>query len=292
MAPRAIGLGATQITFIVVTALATTVGVGALADFNFAFVLLQIPLGIIGVPLGIVVLPTLSRDAAVGHETSFAALLTRALRLLVYVMVPITVLTVIVRQPVVEILFGSGRIAPAGPRPDRRDAGLLRGRADRARADRRPRPWRSTPARTRSRRSSPRSRRSSSTAAWRSSSSDRYGLQGIALAIAVAAWIEAFALLAILHHRLPHFELRGLARVGIEAVVGSALAGAVAFLADGWLTGAIGTDPGRLVLVVEVTLVSLVFGLVYAALSLVLRIPELPSIVGVMADVLRRPARS
>ncbi len=108
----------------------------------------------------------------------------------------------------------------------------------------------------------------------------------------MAAWIEAFALLAILHHRLPHFELRGLARVGIEAVVGSALAGAVAFLAGGWLASAIGADPGRLVLVVEVTLVSLVFGLVYAALSLVLRIPELPSIVGVMADVLRRPARS
>src|SRR6185503_16851386 len=93
MAPRAIGLGATQITFIVVTALATTVGVGALADFNFAFALLQIP-------LGIVVLPSLSRNAAVGEEASFATLLTRALRLLVYVMVPITVLTVIVRQPV------------------------------------------------------------------------------------------------------------------------------------------------------------------------------------------------
>jgi len=31
------------------------------------------------------------------------------------------------------------------------------------------------------------------------------------------------------------------------------------------------------------------FGLVYAGVSLALRIPELPSIVGVMADVLRRP---
>jgi peptidoglycan biosynthesis protein MviN/MurJ (putative lipid II flippase) len=119
-----------------------------------------------------------------------------------------------------------------------------------------------------------------------------YGLQGIALAIAIAAWIEAVALLAILHHRLPHFEVRGLVRVGIEAVVGSALAGAVAFLASQWLGGALGNHPGRLVLVGEVILVSLVYGLVYAALSLVLRIPELPSIVGVMADVLRRPARS
>ena len=119
------------------------------------------------------------------------------------------------------------------------------------------------------------------------------GLQGIALAIAIAAWIEAFALLAILHHRLPHFELRGLARVGDRsgrrqrARRGGRVPGRRA-----GLTGALGADPGRLVLVVEVTVVSLAFGLVYAALSLVLRIPELPSIVGVMADVLRRPARS
>ena len=82
MAPRAIGLGASQITFIVVTALASLLGTGAVSDFNFAFTLLQIPLGIIGVPLGIVLLPSLSRDAAVGREDAFAALLTRALRLL------------------------------------------------------------------------------------------------------------------------------------------------------------------------------------------------------------------
>ena len=69
MAPRAIGLGAGQITFIVVTALASTLGVGAVTDFNFAFTLLQIPIGVIGVPLGIVLLPSLSRDAAVGRET-------------------------------------------------------------------------------------------------------------------------------------------------------------------------------------------------------------------------------
>ena len=221
MAPRAIGLGATQITFIVVTALATTVGVGALADFNFAFALLQIPLGIIGVPLGIVVLPSLSRNAAVGEEASFATLLTRALRLLVYVMVPITALTVIVRQPVVEILFGSGKISQPnldliastlayfaiGLTAHALIAVLARGfyaRQDTV-----------TPV-------------LAAVAAVAINCSlavvlvGPYGLQGIAVAIAVAAWIEALALLAILHHRLPHFELRGLARVGIEAVVGSA----------------------------------------------------------------------
>jgi putative peptidoglycan lipid II flippase len=291
MAPRAIGLGASQITFIVVTSLATTLQVGAVSDFNFAFALLQIPLGIIGVPLGIVLLPTLSRDAALGNEPSFAGLLTRALRLLVYVMVPIAVLTAVVRLPVVDILFGSGRIAPE-------DLDLIAvtltaflvgltahaliavlARAFYARQDT------VTPV-------------AAAVAAVAINCTlavilvEPLGLPGIALAIAIAAWIEAGTLVVILWRRLHHFAVGGLFRVGIEALVGSALAGAVAFAVLTAVEGVLGTEPGRLVMVVEVAVVSVAFGVVYAGLSAALRIPELPSIVGVMADVLRRPIRS
>ena len=74
MAPRAFGLGVTQITFLVNTSLATTLGVGALTAYNVAFTILQIPIGIIGVPLGIVLLPSLSRAAAWAGRTSSAQL--------------------------------------------------------------------------------------------------------------------------------------------------------------------------------------------------------------------------
>ena len=86
-----------------------------MTDFNFAFALLQIPLGIIGVPLGIVrpAVAVARRGGRPARRRS-PALLTRALRLLVYVMVPIAVLTAVVRQPVVEILFGE---RPDPPRP-------------------------------------------------------------------------------------------------------------------------------------------------------------------------------
>jgi putative peptidoglycan lipid II flippase len=291
MAPRAIGLGVTQITFIVVTALASLLGDGAVSDFNFAFALLQIPLGIIGVPLGIVVLPSLSRDAAVGHEVAFASLLTRALRLLIYVMVPIAILTAVIREPVVDSLFGGGHIRPA-------DLDLIAvtlvafsvglaahamiavlARAFYARQDT------VTPV-------------AAAVGAVAVNCTlavvlvGPLGLPGIALAIAIAAWLEALVLLAILYRRLPHFELFGLARVGVEAVVGSVVAGAVAVPALGAVSGAFGAEPGRILLLVEAAVVSLVFGAVYAAVSLALRIPELPSIVGVMADLVRRPVRS
>ena len=231
MAPRAIGLGATQITFIVVTALATTVGVGALADFNFAFALLQIPLGIIGVPLGIVVLPTLSRDAAVGREVAFAALLTRALRLLVYVMVPIAVLTVIVRATGRRDPVRGRQHRRGGPRPDRGDAGLLPvgltahaliavlARGFYARQDT------VTPV-------------LAAIAAVAINCSlaivlvGPYGLQGIALAIAVGGLDRGPRPARDPAPSPAAFRARaGWSGSAIEAVVGSALAGAVAFLA-------------------------------------------------------------
>ncbi len=107
MAPRAIGLGATQITFVVVTALATTVGIGAVTSFTVAFTLLQIPIGIIGVPLGVVLFPSLSRQVALGDRAEFVGLLTQALRLLAFVMLPIAVVAAILRVETVVLLFRS-----------------------------------------------------------------------------------------------------------------------------------------------------------------------------------------
>ena len=73
MAPRALGLGVSQITFLVLTSLASTMVTGSVTALNVAFTLLQIPIGVIGVPLGVVVLPSLSREAARRPARGFAA---------------------------------------------------------------------------------------------------------------------------------------------------------------------------------------------------------------------------
>ena len=177
-----------------------------------------------------------------GHETGFADLLTRALRLLVYVMVPISVLAAVSRVPIVEILFGNGKILPedleliavtltaflVGLTAHALIAVLAR--AFYARQDT------VTPV-------------VAAVAAVAINCTlaiilvGPYGLPGIALAIATAAWIEALALLAILVRRLHHFELRGLARVGVESVVGSVVAGVIAYAVLAFLTDRLGVDP-------------------------------------------------
>ncbi len=263
-----------------------------MSDFNFAFALLQIPLGIIGVPLGIVLLPSLSRDAAVGQEVG----VRRAAD---------------ARRAPARLRDGPDRrVRGGGPRPDR-------GRAVRERSDLDGAISNSSPltlavflvgltahaliavlARAFYARQDTATPVAAAIGAVVINTTlavilvGPLGLPGIALAIAAAAWIEALLLLTILNRRIPHLEIAGLARVGIESLGGAIVAGLAAFALLRLLGDALGADPGRFALVGELVVASAGFGLVYVVISRVLRIPELPTIVGVMVDVIRRPARS
>jgi len=108
MVPRAVGLGATQIVFLVMTSLASTLEAGSISVFAFAFAVLQIPIGVIGVPLGIVLLPSLSREAATGGVAGFRRLLVGGLGLLAWVMISVTALAIVTAADVVRLLFDHG----------------------------------------------------------------------------------------------------------------------------------------------------------------------------------------
>lgn len=291
MAPRALGLGANQITFIVTTALASTIAVGAVADLNIAFTLLQIPIGVVGVPLGIVLLHTLARDAASGRDESFAHLLTRALRLVVFVMIPVAGLFAVLRQEVVDLLFGGGKIGPGDLELIASTlAWFLVGLAAHALI--------AVLARAFYARQDTRTPVAVAIASVVANTTlavllvGPMGLNGIALAIALAAWMEALILLVVLATRVKGLELRGLARVALQAAAGTVIAGLLAFGTAALIGRAIEPDPSRIALILDCIAVSVVFGVAYAAVSVVLRIPELPSIVEIMVDLVRRPLRS
>ena len=290
MAPRALGLGASQITFVIVTSLATTLQTGALTAFNTAFTLLQIPIGVIGVPLGIVLLPSLSREAASGRIDEFAALMSRAIRLIIFVMVPVTGIAIVLRREIVELLFGFSSLSPAAV--DDTAWTLLAfltgltahaliavlARAFYARQDTR------TPV-------------AAAVIAVVVNSAlafafvRPFGLPGLALAIAIAAWLETAILVVLLDRRLPELAVRPIVSLTVRSVavaVGGSLA--AAGIAAG-LELALGSDPSRLELVVRMAIVGVVWLLSSAALALLLRIGELNAIIGLMLDVLRRRPR-
>ena len=59
----------------------------------------------IGVPLAVVLFPSLSREVAIGNHREFVGLVTRALRFLTVVMLPIAVITAILSVEGVAVLF-------------------------------------------------------------------------------------------------------------------------------------------------------------------------------------------
>ena len=92
------------------------------------------------------------------------------------------------------------------------------------------------------------------------------GLPGIALAIAIAAWVEALALLVILYRRLPHFELRVSGGSAVEVGRRQRDRGAVAFfVVSAWSAARSVRSPGGCSWSWRSRCVGLAFGLVYAA---------------------------
>jgi putative peptidoglycan lipid II flippase len=288
MGPRALGLGASQVTFVVVTSLASTLGAGAITAYNVAFTLLQVPMGLIGVPLGVVVFPSLSREVAVGRIEEYVVLLTKALRLQLYVMLPAAGLLAILRRQVVTVLFPRFNDALVELTANTLLLFLIGlaahaliavlARAFYARQDTR------TPVIA-----------AILAVVFNTTLAvvlvGQLGLPGIALAIAIAAWAEALILLVLLARHVRLLGLGDVARVGLEAALATLVAGAVGLLALYSIDSFIGRDPNALALVAQGILVTAAFGAVYLGLSLLLRIPELPSIVGVVQDLLRRRGR-
>jgi putative peptidoglycan lipid II flippase len=114
LGPRAIGLAGSQMTLLVLTNLGSTLGPGAIGAFGLAFVIFQIPIGMIAYPLGIVALPTLSQRVAAGAVAEYVDLVTRALRLLGFAMLPVACIAAGLALPIVDLVINFGRVEEAG----------------------------------------------------------------------------------------------------------------------------------------------------------------------------------
>ena len=231
MVPRAVGLGASQLTFLVATSLASNLGAGAVSAFSIAFSVFQIPIGVIGIPIGVVMLPSMSRDLARGDVASYVSLVGRALRLILWVMLPLAALTIVLRSEIVTLLFGYGRFDEHGVALTAAVLMCLSfalasesliailARAFYASRDT------LTPV-------------SAAVLAVALNVSlavvlvGPLGLAGVGVAIAVGSWVEVCLLLVVLTRRVGGFEVGELARSGVVALGGAIVAGAVAWADD------------------------------------------------------------
>jgi len=88
---------------------AARLGDGPVSWLNIAFRLMQLPLGIFGVAVGTVTLPTVARSAAVGDTRGFQSALAHALRLVMLLTIPAAIGLIILAQPIIAVIYQHGR---------------------------------------------------------------------------------------------------------------------------------------------------------------------------------------
>ena len=115
--PAAAGAGAVQINLVVSTALAAKLlPEGSVSYIYYADRLNQLPLGLIGIGLGTVLLPTISHLLGRGEEAEAMATQNRGLELAVLLTLPATVALIVCGTPIVAALFQHGQFTPEDSR--------------------------------------------------------------------------------------------------------------------------------------------------------------------------------
>jgi putative peptidoglycan lipid II flippase len=289
LGPRAVGLAGSQMTLLVLTSLGSTLGPGAIGAFGLAFVIFQIPLGTIAYPLGIVALPTLAQRVAIGALDEYVDLVTRALRLLAFVMLPVACIAAGVALPVVDLVINFGRVEEAGViLTSEAFAGLLAALPTEAMVIVLSRAYFAA-----------RNTWIPVAAALTSVAvaigvalalTTPLGILGLALGLVAASWVEASLLLVAFRRRHGAFSLRrlGMALAGYGAA--GIAAGLVAARAYDLLATALPVDPGILGSAAALAGAAAAGGGTYLLIAVLLRAPELGAVAGLVRAALRRGA--
>ncbi len=115
--PAALGAGAVQVNLLISTALAgSLLAPGAISYIYYADRLNQLPLGLIGIGLGTILLPTLSRQLGAGQDEDAMHLQNRGVELALLFTLPATVAFLTAALPIVSGLFRHGQFTDADAR--------------------------------------------------------------------------------------------------------------------------------------------------------------------------------
>ncbi len=112
MGPAVIAASAVQVNVMVNGNFASHLGDGAVSWLNYAFRLMQLPIGIFGVAIGTVTLPVISRSAAAGNTAEFRSILAKGMRLAFVLTIPSTIGLMVLAQPIIGLIYERRKFTP------------------------------------------------------------------------------------------------------------------------------------------------------------------------------------
>jgi putative peptidoglycan lipid II flippase len=108
MGPRVIGLGASQINFLVLIFFASFVSDAAISGVNYAFLMMMMPVGVVGMAIATAAFPTFSEQAAAGRLDALRGTVWRSLRAVLFLAVPASAGLIVLAEPTVRLLLERG----------------------------------------------------------------------------------------------------------------------------------------------------------------------------------------
>lgn len=113
MGPALLGVSVSQVSLLINTQIASHLATGSVTWLNGASLLMEFPTAMLGVALGVVLMPQLAAAKASQDTERFSAMIDWGLRLVVLLAVPSAVALVTFAQPLVATIFHNGRYSDA-----------------------------------------------------------------------------------------------------------------------------------------------------------------------------------
>ncbi|MEE8424008.1 MAG: murein biosynthesis integral membrane protein MurJ [Thermodesulfobacteriota bacterium] len=113
MIPSIIGLSVHQLNILVTTRFASNLADGSVSYLYYADRLVELPLGVFGISLATAILPSLSEYAFKGEKDKLKETLSYSLRLVLFISIPSMIGLIILREPIISVLFQRGEFTHA-----------------------------------------------------------------------------------------------------------------------------------------------------------------------------------
>jgi putative peptidoglycan lipid II flippase len=109
MIPRTVGVAASQLNLLAITAIASSLSGGSISIFNFANNVYEVPIGIIGISFAVAAFPSFSKLWIEGNKEKLISVFNSIFRKVILIVLPLSFAFFILRNQIVRILFGTGK---------------------------------------------------------------------------------------------------------------------------------------------------------------------------------------
>ncbi|ACZ42516.1 integral membrane protein MviN [Thermobaculum terrenum ATCC BAA-798] len=109
LAPRIVGQAAVQVNTMVALYLAAGLGTGRVTAFRVASLLFALPVSLFGTSVATAAFPALSREAGAMDIAAYKSVLKRAVKGVIFFILPASVGMMLLREPIIALLFERGK---------------------------------------------------------------------------------------------------------------------------------------------------------------------------------------